>query len=149
MTTYANQPVPDELARELVALLHRLGLAVVVRDPETALVLAASPAAEAALLSAPPGRVSVASASIAGAVVRVEVVQLPSEQALVSLTPRQVEVADLLQHGLRNHEIGSRLGISPHTVRRHVEEILRRLGVSNRNQAAADLRKMRRGITPT
>lgn len=148
MPTSANQPVPGEVARELVALLHRLGLAVVVRSPDSAAVLASSPSAEEQILAATPGRVTVASAKIAGMMVRVEALPVPSEQAIVSLTPRQAEVANLLQDGLRNSEISQRLGISAHTVRRHVEEILRRLGVTNRTQAAADLRRRRRGNGP-
>lgn len=144
MTITVNQAASEQLARDLVALLHRLGLAVVVREPETAAILASSPSAEAQLLAAPAGRVAVASARIAGSVIRVEAIQLAPDQTVVSLTPRQVQVADLLQDGLRNSQIGDKLGISPHTVRRHVEEILRRLGVANRTQAAADLRKRRR-----
>jgi DNA-binding NarL/FixJ family response regulator len=144
MTTSVNQAAPEQLAQDLVALLHRLGLSAVVREPETAAILASSPSAEAQLLAAPPGRVAIASAKIAGSVIRVEAIQLAPEQTVVSLTPRQVQVADLLQDGLRNSQIGDKLGISPHTVRRHVEEILRRLGVANRTQAAADLRKRRR-----
>lgn len=148
MPTSANQSVPSEVARDLVALLHRLGLAVVVRAPDTAAVLASSPSAEEHLLAAAPGRISIATARIAGSALRVEALPVATEHTIVSLTPRQVEVADLLQDGLRNHEIGQRLGISAHTVRRHVEEILRRLGVTNRTQAAADLRRRRRGAGP-
>jgi DNA-binding CsgD family transcriptional regulator len=141
--------MPVEVARDLVALLHRLGMAVVVRTPESAAVLASSPSAEEKLLAAAPGKVSVATARIAGTAIRVEALLLSPEHTAVSLTPRQADVANLLQDGLRNHEIGARLGISPHTVRRHVEEILRRLGVANRTQAAADLRRRRRPSGPT
>ncbi|MHB1298179.1 MAG: helix-turn-helix transcriptional regulator [Gemmatimonadaceae bacterium] len=143
MKTTANQRLADGIAQDLVALLHRLGLAAVVRDPDTAEILASSPLAEVVMLGAEPGRVSIASVRIAGATIRVEAIPNSTERIAVELTPRQVDVADLLQHGLRNQEIGARLGISPHTVRRHVEEILRRLGVANRTQAAAELRRMR------
>lgn len=143
MKTTVNQQPVDGIAQDLVALLHRLGLVAVVRDPDTAEVLASSPSAESVILGAEPGKVSVASVRIAGATIRVEALPISTERIAVELTPRQVDVADLLQHGLRNQEIGARLGISPHTVRRHVEEILRRLGVANRTQAAADLRRMR------
>jgi DNA-binding CsgD family transcriptional regulator len=148
MPTSANQSAPDVVARDLVALLHRLGLAVVVRTPESASILASSPSAEELMLAATPGKISVALAKIAGTSMRVEALQIAPDHTVVSLTPRQVQVADLLQDGLRNHEISERLGISPHTVRRHVEEILRRLGVANRTQAAADLRRRRRGTGP-
>jgi DNA-binding NarL/FixJ family response regulator len=144
MPTTANRPSPDGVARDLVALLHRLGLACVVREPSSASVLASSPSAESLILAAEPGRVSIASAQIAGLPVRVEALPLATDAMHVSLTPRQTQVADLLQDGLRNQDISERLGISPHTVRRHVEEILRRLGVANRTEAAADLRRRRR-----
>lgn len=147
MPTSANRPSPDGVARDLVALLNRLGLACVIREPSSASVLAASASGEALILAADPSRVSVASAQIAGLQVRVEAVPIANEHAVVSLTPRQAQVADLLQDGLRNQDISDRLGISPHTVRRHVEEILRRLGVANRTEAAADLRRRRRGTT--
>jgi DNA-binding CsgD family transcriptional regulator len=44
---------------------------------------------------------------------------------------------------LRNGDIAERLGISAHTVRRHMEGILRRLNVSNRAAAAKELRTSR------
>lgn len=148
MPTTANRSSPDGVARDLVALLHRLGLACVIREPKSAAVLASSPSAESMILAADPSRVSVASAQIAGLQVRVEAMPLTNSDGIFSLTPRQAQVADLIQDGLRNQEISERLGISPHTVRRHVEEILRRLGVANRTEAAADLRRRRRGADP-
>lgn len=52
------------------------------------------------------------------------------------LAPRQCEVLGLIGLGLRNSEIGERLGISTRTVQKTVERILRRLAVPNRTQAA-------------
>lgn len=51
------------------------------------------------------------------------------------LTRRQQQVLDLLARGLRNAEIGERLYISEKTVRNHLTEIYRTLGVSNRTAA--------------
>jgi non-specific serine/threonine protein kinase len=54
----------------------------------------------------------------------------------VPLTPRQHEVATLIARGLMNGQIAERLIISPHTVERHVENILDRLRVSSRTEIA-------------
>jgi ATP/maltotriose-dependent transcriptional regulator MalT len=56
------------------------------------------------------------------------------------LTSREVEVLDLVAQGLRDAEIASRLFLSEKTVHHHVSAILRKLGVSTRTQAAAQVR---------
>jgi DNA-binding NarL/FixJ family response regulator len=53
-----------------------------------------------------------------------------------TITGRQREVLTLVAKGLDNGEIAARLGISRRTVREHVSELLERLGVANRTQAA-------------
>jgi serine-type D-Ala-D-Ala carboxypeptidase/endopeptidase (penicillin-binding protein 4) len=60
------------------------------------------------------------------------------------LTPRQREVLGLIVEGLDNRQIAARLGISERTARAHVSEVLRRLGTSNRTQAA--VAAIQRGI---
>ena len=52
------------------------------------------------------------------------------------LSPREVEVAALIAHGLTNREIARRLVIAPRTVDIHVEHILSKLGVRSRSQVA-------------
>lgn len=52
-------------------------------------------------------------------------------------THRQAEVLAWLAQGKANLEIASILGISPHTVARHVEAIFEKLGVQTRTAAAA------------
>ena len=52
------------------------------------------------------------------------------------LTPRQHEIAALIARGLTNGQIAEQLVVSPHTVERHVENILDRLRLSSRIQIA-------------
>jgi DNA-binding NarL/FixJ family response regulator len=51
------------------------------------------------------------------------------------LTPREREVLGLLAEGLEQHEIATRLFITPKTVAKHIERILDKLGVHSRAQA--------------
>jgi DNA-binding NarL/FixJ family response regulator len=62
----------------------------------------------------------------------------------VELTHREREVLELLERGLETAEIGERLSISAVTVRRHVSEILRKLGAPDRESALRMLRESRR-----
>lgn len=52
------------------------------------------------------------------------------------LTPRQLEVLDLVCQGLPNKAIGRKLNLTENTVRWHVQGILALLGVFNRSEAA-------------
>lgn len=60
------------------------------------------------------------------------------------LTERELGVLELLQEGLQNKEIGSRLFISPKTVDHHISAILFKLDVDTRNKAVREA--VRRGI---
>jgi DNA-binding NarL/FixJ family response regulator len=54
----------------------------------------------------------------------------------VPLTQRESEVLRQLALGLTNKEIAQALGISYETVKEHVQHVLRKIGVSDRTQAA-------------
>ena len=53
------------------------------------------------------------------------------------LTPREAEVLDLLQRGRSNAEVANELSLGIETVRTHVRNILRKLGVSSRKELAS------------
>lgn len=61
------------------------------------------------------------------------------------LTEREVEVLKLVAHGLSNQAIAEKLTISERTVRTHVGNILKKLHLANRTQAA--LYALREGLT--
>ena len=62
---------------------------------------------------------------------------------LEQLSPRQVEVLELMAMGLPNELIAERLFISRNTVKFHVAAVYQRLGVCNRVQAAHALESLR------
>ncbi|HOB13280.1 MAG TPA: LuxR C-terminal-related transcriptional regulator [Novosphingobium sp.] len=63
-----------------------------------------------------------------------------AESILESLTARQTEVLVLLCRGYSNKQIGRELVLSHYTVRNHVSQLFRMLGVTNRKLAAERFR---------
>jgi len=59
------------------------------------------------------------------------------------LTPREWEVLDLLCTGQSTDEIAATLVLSSETVRSHIKNLLRKLGVSSRQEAVKEARRMR------
>jgi len=59
----------------------------------------------------------------------------PNEWIDEELTPREIEVLELLAEGLPNKAIGTRLKISDQTVKFHVASIIGKLGAANRTEA--------------
>ena len=65
---------------------------------------------------------------------------------LESLTPRELQVLKMLAAGLANKEIAGELGISDHTAKFHVAQILAKLDAGSRAEAVAIA--IRRGLIP-
>jgi DNA-binding NarL/FixJ family response regulator len=58
------------------------------------------------------------------------------KSAVEDLTPREREVIVLVASGRTNREVGRRLGVTERTARTHVSNILTKLGLASRTQAA-------------
>jgi len=59
-------------------------------------------------------------------------------------SPREREVLVLISHGKSNKEIASQLGLSEDTVKRHVSNLMEKLGAQDRTQAVTEA--LRRGL---
>lgn len=55
-----------------------------------------------------------------------------------ALTPRELEVFELLGKGLSNRDIGAVLSISAHTAKYHVGQILAKVGATTRAEAVSE-----------
>ena len=62
---------------------------------------------------------------------------LPAMDGPERLTDRELEVRQLLEQGLADKQIASRLGIAVKTVEKHVSAILRKSGVHSRTELLA------------
>jgi NarL family two-component system response regulator YdfI len=52
------------------------------------------------------------------------------------LSPRELEVMEMTSQGLTNIQIARRLNVTEHAIKFHLSSIFRKLGVSNRTEAA-------------
>ncbi|HIP96456.1 MAG TPA: response regulator transcription factor [Anaerolineae bacterium] len=66
-----------------------------------------------------------------------------ADKLFMPLSPREMEILQLITRGMSNREIARELGISHQTVKNHITSILRKLAVNDRTQAA--LYALRRG----
>src|SRR4051812_16588922 len=73
-----------------------------------------------------------------------EIAMRVGERMLAQLSPREIEVLQLLGHGLSNKEIGAKLGVVEGTVKIHITSIFGKLGVCDRTQALIEA--VKRGI---
>lgn len=61
----------------------------------------------------------------------------PTDASASALTPREIEVLQLLAEGMTNQQVGSRLGLSARTIKTHVQNLLLKLDVPDRTGAVA------------
>jgi ATP/maltotriose-dependent transcriptional regulator MalT len=93
---------------------------------------------EGAALELEAARASFDALGAAPDVARVDALSRGGERAeMHGLSPRELEVLRLLASGRTNRDIATELVVSEHTVARHVQNILAKLGVSSRTAATA------------
>ena len=112
--------------------LFRRGIhAILPHDAAVEQIVAALHAASAGLLAIP---------------VEASALMTPtgSESEVESLTPREMETLEMLAEGLSNKQIATRLHISEHTAKFHVNSILGKLGAGTRTEAV--MRGLRSGL---
>jgi DNA-binding NarL/FixJ family response regulator len=63
-------------------------------------------------------------------------------EKIKKLTPQQLRVLHLIRNGLQNREIAAELKLAESTVKAHVTEILRKLGLFSRNKAIIEVGKI-------
>lgn len=68
-----------------------------------------------------------------------------SDDAMIAagLTPREAQVMRYVARGATSESIAWKLGISPRTVEKHLENVLAKVGVTTRGEAIARLRRER------
>ena len=61
----------------------------------------------------------------------------PHDESLASLTEQERRILDLIAEGLTNRQIGERMFLAEKTVKNYVSNVLMKLGMSRRSEAAA------------
>ena len=107
------------------------GCSVLPRGASSAQIAAAAEAARAGLVATPP--------AYAADALRYERVgeRRSVPPGFDALTPRERQVLVEMSHGLGNREIGGVLGISAHTAKFHVAQIIAKLDAQSRAHAVA------------
>jgi two-component system, NarL family, response regulator DevR len=71
-----------------------------------------------------------------------------ADDPLAELTDREREILDLIGEGLTNRQIGERLFLAEKTIKNYVSNLLAKLGMERRTQAAVLASRIRRGDLP-
>jgi DNA-binding NarL/FixJ family response regulator len=141
-TEDANGPrivlLTDQVTGELAREALRAGVrAVLPRDAEGEEILAAIEAAASGLIALNPETLAAAlGATTNGLRGEPNRAGAPPPRAPgTALSPREIEVLQMIAEGLGNKEIASRLKISEHTIKFHISSIFTKLDVSSRTEA--------------
>jgi DNA-binding NarL/FixJ family response regulator len=70
------------------------------------------------------------------------------QPSLGTLTPRELEVLEMISLGLTNAQAAQRLKVSVHAIKFHLAVIYSRLGVANRTEAAVTYLRSMNGSPP-
>jgi len=105
---------------------RRLGVRAVLRDDATAEEL------EGAIIAARAGLIALHPDALKASV---EARAAEPRGGAQSLTPRELEILEMMAEGMSNRTIAARLGISSQTVKFHVASILAKLGAGSRTEA--------------
>ncbi len=130
LAAFERLGMPLEVARTHLLIGRALG----EREPEAAIAEARAALAAAEELGA------ARDADAAAAFLRslgARAGRAPGPRGLGSLSPRELEVLELLAAGLSNRAIAERLYLTRKTVEHHVRSVLSKLGLANRAEAAA------------
>ncbi|MDX1689073.1 MAG: response regulator transcription factor [Candidatus Promineifilaceae bacterium] len=140
-TTMIRREMPDIEVIALTSVLEDEKVYSAIRAGAIGYLLKNTEADELcrAIKAAAAGQVQLSPAAAARLMRQVRAPEAPDE-----LTPRELEVLRLLAEGLANKEIARQLSIGEKTVKTHVSNILSKLGVLSRTQAA--LQAVRMGL---
>ena len=61
----------------------------------------------------------------------------------LGITPRELEILQLIATGLSNREIAERVNVSENTIKTHASRVFNKLGVTRRTQAVAIAKELR------
>ena len=72
----------------------------------------------------------------------------PEDDELAALTEKERQILDLIAEGLTNRQIGERMFLAEKTVKNYVSNLLSKMGLSRRTEAAAYAARARRAPRP-
>src|SRR5262249_5021111 len=121
----------DQLPPQVVRTRPRLCLVSILPQPVS------SPGVDSGPQQVATPVTSVASNDKAAKANRTVLRSAPQQDLLDPLSLRELEVLHLMAQGATNGEIALTLGLAVETIKRHVSNILSKLGAGNRTQAAA------------